>query len=196
MTNTFQSRKLPALVTALALWAGSGHAATLDGVPFADNVQLAGQQLRLNGLGLRRVLFIKAYAAALYLPGRADTLPVMNSLAGPKRLQLHMLHGADPDDFIEALLPGIRRNASPAQQAALAERLAQLEHNIRAIGHAAPGDVIDFDYLPDTGTVLAVNGHAKGVAIAGVDFYAAVLAIFVGEQPVDAGLKKGLLGMP
>ena len=107
-----------------------------------------------------------------------------------------MLHGAGPDDFIDALLPGIRRNISPAQQAALAERLAELERGIRAIGHTAPGDVIDFDYLPDVGTVLSVNGRSHGLAIAGADFYGAVLGIFVGEHPVDAGLKKGLLGAP
>ena len=181
---------------AVALSAGPGRAATLEGVQFADSVRLASQELRLNGLGLRRMLFVKVYAAALYLPARSDTLGAMAAQAGPKRLQLHMLHTAGPDDFIDALLPGIRKNTSAAQQAALAERLLQLERTIRAIGHTAVGDVIDFDYAPQGGTQLSVNGKAQGAAIAGADFYAAVLAIFVGEQPVDGGLKKGLLGGP
>ncbi len=56
--------------------------------------------------------------------------------------------------------------------------------------------MIDLDYLPETGTTVAVNGVAKGSPIAGADFYAAVLAIFVGARPVDGSLKKGLLGQP
>jgi len=34
----------------------------------------------------------------------------------------------------------------------------------------------------------------KGSAIAGADFFGAVLGIFVGGHPIDARLKKGLLG--
>ena len=50
------------------------------------------------------------------------------------------------------------------------------------------------DYVPDLGTTLAVNGASKGAAIAGADFFTAVLGIFVGDNPVDARLKQGLLG--
>ena len=200
MTKLLQTRPLaiqraaPALL--LAVLAASAQAATFEGLRFEDSARLAGQDLRLNGLGLRRMLFVKVYAAALYLPAKAGTLAAVAAQAGPKRLQLRMLHAAGPDDFIDALLPGIRNNTSPAQQAALAERLAQLERTIRAIGHTAVGDVIDFDYAVQGSTQLSVNGQAKGAVIAGADFYSAVLGIFVGEQPVDAGLKKGLLGGP
>ena len=54
--------------------------------------------------------------------------------------------------------------------------------------------VIDFDYTPDSGTVIAVNGTPRGKPIPGEDFYQAVLRIFLGERPVDASVKRGLLG--
>ncbi|APW42484.1 hypothetical protein RS694_08010 [Rhodoferax saidenbachensis] len=196
MTRWFLPTRILIILLIWTLSISAIHASTLTGSPFESRVYLANQELRLNGMGMRKLLFIDVYAAGLYLAGKTDTPGGVAALGGPKRLQLRMLHSASPDDFIEALLPGIRRNTSPVQQAALVERLAQLERNIRVIGRTAAGDVIDFDYLPEVGTVLSVNGQVRGAAIVGVDFYAAVLSIFVGERPVDAGLKKGLLGLP
>ena len=54
--------------------------------------------------------------------------------------------------------------------------------------------MIHFEFLPDTGTQVTVNGKVRGSAIAGEDFFASVLRIWLGEKPVGAGLKKGLLG--
>jgi hypothetical protein len=42
--------------------------------------------------------------------------------------------------------------------------------------------------------MLAINEVPCGPAIAGADFYQALLGIFVGEHPVDTRLKKALLG--
>lgn len=44
------------------------------------------------------------------------------------------------------------------------------------------------------GTRMVVDGQARGTAIPGEDFYAAVLRIRLGDKLVDAGPKKGLLG--
>lgn len=169
-------------------------AATLEGQEFEDGIRLASQELRLNGLGVRKIFFIKAYVAGLYLDEKVTTLPAMVALAGPKRLQLRMLRGAGPDDFNSALVAGIRKNASETELLRLADRVGQLEHTIKRIGLTVKGDVIDLDYLPGLGTRLALNGANQGQAIAGADFYAVILGIFIGDKPVDAMLKKGLLG--
>jgi hypothetical protein len=39
-----------------------------------------------------------------------------------------------------------------------------------------------------------VDGAARGEPIPGEDFYAALLKIWLGEKPVDADLKKAMLG--
>lgn len=169
-------------------------AATLEGQDFEDGIQLARHELRLNGLGVRKLFFIKAYVAGLYVDEKAATLPALVALPGPKRLQLRMLRVAGPDDFNSALVAGIRKNAGEAELLRLAERLGQLELTIKRIGLTVKGDVIDLDYLPGLGTQLAVNGVKQGQAIFGADFYAAILGIFVGDKPVDGMLKKGLLG--
>jgi hypothetical protein len=182
---------LTCLTLLASSWAG---AATLEGQSFEDGLRLANRELRLNGLGVRAVFIIKGYVAGLYLKEKGSTLQQVAAMAGPKRLQLRMLRSAGPDDFNSALVAGIRKNASEAELARLNERIGQLERTIQAIGTTVAGDVINFDYVPELGTTLAVNGAAKGSVIAGADFYNAVLGIFVGDNPVDVRLKKGLLG--
>ena len=107
---------------------------TLEGQRFDDNARLAGQEIVLTGLGLRSILFVKAYVAGLYLPEKNVTLGTILNLQGPKRLQLHMLRKAGPDDSIEALVEGIEENSSEAELAQLNARPRQLEQNIIAIG--------------------------------------------------------------
>jgi hypothetical protein len=65
---------------------------------------------------------------------------------------------------------------------------------LKSIGEGKKGDLINFDYTPEGGTRISVNGQAKGNAIPGEDFYSAVLRIWLGDKPADAGLKKALLG--
>lgn len=172
------------------------RAATLEGQPFEDLIQLDSSELILNGLGVRAILFFKAYVAGLYLSQKSTTQGDALAAPGPKRLRLRMLRKAGSEDFVDALVPGIRKNVDLAELGRLADRIAQMERTIRVIGNTAVGDVIDFDYLPDRGTTITVNGARKGAAIAGVDFYNAVLGIFVGTYPVDERLRRNLLGSP
>jgi len=179
----------------LALLCHTGaRAAALEGQQFADTIAVADGELKLNGLGLRGVMMFKGYVAGLYLSRKASTHVEVAALPGPKRLELRMLRSAGADDFIDALVGGIRKNASPSELQQLEERVEQLKTSIKSIGKAAKGDVIQFDYAPEGGTTLTVNGNIKGPAIKGKDFFDAVLQIFVGERPVDAKLKRGLLG--
>ena len=183
-----------ALLGFCLLASSSAAAATLEGQEFDDTIRLSNRDLRLNGLGVRRILFIKAYVAALYVGERVGSSLEVALMPGPKRLQLRMLQNAGPDDFTSALVAGIRKNTSDAEQVRLGDRIAQLQHTIERIGRTAKGDNITLDYLPEFGTRLAVNGVSQGQAIAGADFFDALLGIFAGDKPVDSRLKKGLLG--
>ena len=188
--------RLPTLLLlCLALWIPAGaRAASLEGQRFEEAVRLANTELLLNGLGLRGVMFIKGYVAGLYLPARGTAYREIAAVPGPKRLQLRMLRAAGPEAFIDALVGGMRKNSSEAELLQLDERIGQLSRAIQSSGAAKAGDVVNFDYLPEQGTVLTMNGKSLGQAIAGADFYNAVLRIFIGEHPVDKKLKQGLLG--
>lgn len=190
--NLFKLTTTCALIAMLA--APGAGAATVEGERFDDKASLNSSELQLNGVGLRAVFIIKGYAAGLYLGAKVSTWQQVSALAGPKRVQLRMLRSAGPDDFNKALVAGIRKNASEAELAALSDRIAQLERTISTLGSTVKGDVINLDYVPQRGMTLSVNGQQKGGEIAGADFFNAVLGIFVGDHPIDARLKSGLLG--
>ncbi|HEX6703658.1 MAG TPA: chalcone isomerase family protein [Albitalea sp.] len=182
------------LMACLLLAIGSVHAARIEGQAFDDRIRLADTELHLNGLGLRAVAWIRGYAAGLYLPGKASTPAQVLAASGPKRIQLKMMLDVEAPEFIKAFDVGVRRNSSPAEQAALAERMAQFDRTIASIGAVHKGDVIDLDFLPAHGLVLSINGKPRGQPIPGEDLYAGILKIFIGELPVDKKLKAGLLG--
>lgn len=186
------------LLISLALWAAAAlpqaNAASLEGLRFEDVVKVANRELQLNGLGVRAVFVFKAYVAGLYLGNKTSVAQEALRQPGPKRIQMRMLMEIGAPDIKKALVDGMQKNVSEAQWAAMQDRVAQFSRTIESIGVAKPGDTINLDYVPERGLMLAVNDVAKGGAISGPDFYNALLEIFVGDNPVDTRLKKGMLG--
>jgi hypothetical protein len=143
---------------------------------------------------VRAVLWLKGYAAGLYLARKAGTPAQVLAVKGAKRMQLKMLLEVEPKEFTKAFTVGITRNSSQAELAVLKDRMQQFNRNIEIIGIVKVGDVVNLDFLPGQGMVMSLNGVQRGQTIPGEDLYAGMLRIFIGEQPVDKQLKAGLLG--
>lgn len=181
-------------LAAAASGARAAAAVKLEGFTFPGSLRLAETELQLNGTGLRAVAWLKGYAAALYLARKAASTAQVLATPGAKRLQMRMLIEVETEEFVKAVHKGFERNTPPGEQPALAERLVRFDKQLRAVAKVRKGDAIDLDWLPDRGLLIAVNGAARGEPIAGEDFYAALLRVFLGDKPVDAKLKAGLLG--
>ncbi|MDO9075540.1 MAG: chalcone isomerase family protein [Rubrivivax sp.] len=174
-------------------WA-QDDAVVVEGKAFARRVQVAGSELLLNGTGVRAVAWFKGYAAALYLRNPASTAAQAVSQPGPKRLQLVMLHKVPAEEFVKAFRKGLQRNTPEAELPPLRGRMAQFEAQVAATSTVQKGDVVDLDFEPGRGTAFRLNGTLRGEAIAGEEFYAALLRSFVGDRPYDRELRAGLLG--
>jgi len=168
--------------------------ADVAGVRLDDGARIGSQSLVLNGAGLRVKVFFKVYAAGLYLSEKAGSTAAVLALAGPKRVSMTMMRDLTAQDLIDALGEGLRNNNPAAEFEKLKSRVERLNAIMSAIGAAKSGNVITLDYLPESGTQVSLNGEPKGEAIAGDDFYRALLRIWLGENPVDSSLKKALLG--
>ncbi len=72
--------------------------------------------------------------------------------------------------------------------------IEQLKANLLSFQRGKKGDVITFDWLPGAGTLVLVNGEAKGKAIPRDALYLVFLRVWVGDKPTNAGLKQALLG--
>ncbi len=186
-------RVLTAAITALLLAAAPAFAAEIAGVKFDDSATVGGRSLVLNGVGLRSILFFKAYVAGLYVPEKSTAPATLLAQKGPRRISLKMLMELSAERMTKAFVEGIEKNHSEAQLAAMKPQIDQLTATMAAIGTAKKGDTVDLD-LVDGATRISLNGQPKGQQIAGEDFYTAVMRIYVGEHPADRDLKEGLLG--
>lgn len=164
--------------------------ALIEGVRFAPTVATGERTLALQGHALLRYkVLLKAYVAALYLEPGTNPRRVLADV--PKRLEIEYFWGIAAADFATATEQGIGANVGAAE-------LERLRPDIEAFNRfyrdVQPGDRYALTYLPGRGTELALNGTPLGT-VPGADFAAAIFSIWLGERPLDSGLKTALLGM-
>jgi hypothetical protein len=184
-------------VAGVLLWSSTAGAADVGGTKLPDSVRLTpdGPELVLNGAGERRILLFRIYAIGLYLPVHGKTMNEILALKGPKRMLLVMLRKEITARQVhEHVSDRIADGSQPAEMAVMKTRLADLDNIIDSEGTIQRGGTISLDYMPDKGTVIRVNGIAKGNPIPGVDFYNALLRIWLGERARSASLRDALLG--
>jgi hypothetical protein len=166
----------------------------VEGQKFEPTAQVGGQTLNLNGVGLRKRAIFKVYVAGLYVPQKSTNPATLISDKGARRVSLRMLRDVDAGSFIDSFNEGLKNNLSETQLTALKTQMDSLTTTLKSIGEAKKGDAINFDYTPDGGTRISVNGQPRGDPIPSADFFSAVLRIWLGEKPADEALKKGMLG--
>ncbi len=187
-------RLIAATTLAFAAMGASAQPAELEGVKLEPTAQVGGAALALNGVGIRTRAIFKVYVAGLYVPAKANSSAALLGQKGPRRVAITMLRNVDADTFAGGLIEGLQKNHTEAQLAGFKAQIDALSANLKAVGEAKKGDVIHLDFTPDGGTRVVVNGKPQGAAIAGEDFYTAVLRIWLGDKPADADLKKGMVG--
>jgi len=177
------------MVFAATMWCASvAHAARIEGVEFAPQLEWRGEQLRLNGTGLLRYkILIKGYVAALYLGERVSPDRVLDDV--PRRLEIEYFWSIPADAFARATIEGIRRNVTPEALERLRGSIEQLNMLYEDV---EPGDRYAITYVPGIGTELAYNGEPLGI-VPGAEFSAALFAIWLGDEALDAPLREQLL---
>jgi len=181
-------RRTTALVAATLVLAGGSQAAEIEGVEFAERVRAGDTELVLHGTGLLRYRVVfKGYVAGLYLGEESTTDAVLSS--APRRLEISYFWAIDAEDFAEATIEGISRNVDDATFESLRDRIDQINALYEDV---EPGDRYALTYVPGRGTELSKNDLPIG-RIRGSDFAAALFAIWLGEEPLDRGLRDTLL---
>jgi hypothetical protein len=170
------------------------YGAEIAGVRLEDQDRVANTELSLNGAGLRKRAFFQVYAIGLYLPEKKSAAAEAVAASGAKRVAIHMLRDVGAGQFTDALMDGMKDNHSEADMKALDPRARQLAAIMAEMNEAKKGMRITLDWVPAAGTQVTVDGKAAGAAIPGEDFYRALLRIWLGDNPVQADLKKALLG--
>jgi len=179
-----------ALALSLTLAAVAAEARTVAGVNLPDSVSVNNQNLVLNGAGIRKKLFIKVYVGALYLTAKQSDAAGVITADSPRRMLLHFLFGVSKDQISEAWEEGLRDNTPNAS----AEVKANFTKLVSWMEPIDKGKQLVFTYVPGSGTIVEVNGVAKGT-LPGKATADAILATWIGPKPGPGNdFKKDVLG--
>lgn len=180
---------------ALALWmalvSANVSAETVNGVELRETLSADGEELVLNGAGVRSKFFVKLYVAALYLPESASDASSILAADAPQAIALHVTSGRiNSDNMTEATLDGFKKSTGG--------NMAPIQDEVDALlkvfaDEISEGDVFDLVYLPGEGVQVIKNGEV-GNTIGDREFKEALFGIWLAGDPAQGSLKKDMLG--
>lgn len=168
-----------------------GMSRTVEGVMIPESIQVEQQTLNLNGAGVRSKYFVDVYVAALYLPAPSQDASAIAAADAPQSIHLHIISSLiTRERLIESIEEGIQRSAGkdfPRYKPMLDELWNALTFEVKK------GDVFEFTYVPGQGTRYYRNGELLQTRPE-FDFKQVLFGIWLSNNPVQASLKKELLG--
>lgn len=172
---------------------GQAQSVGAGGIVFNQTLWVGGQPLQLNGIGIRTRLFRKVYVGGLYVPKKSKSAAALLEQKGPRRIEIRFKE--NPGFFVSEMIDGLRDNLSAEQLAGFEQQMHLLRANFD--GYEEDGrsyDRISFEFTPELGTRIRVNDLRRGSDIPDEKFFEALLRVWIGDKPVDADLKRGMLG--
>ena len=194
MTHILKRLAAAACMTLTLGIAFAGQPLKIESITYEPQANVNGEQLLLNGAGLRTKIFFKVYTAGA-LPEGAR--PQEHRGHGPEqrcpRSSRPAARRVSCASFIDSLNDGIKANLQPAKEKAISAGLEALRSLMRSIGDVKRATSSTSTIRPDKGTTVHLNDKPVGEPIGGGRaLYNAVLAIWLGDNAIDDGLKKKL----
>ncbi len=188
------STLIPKLILSTLLFAltFSANALEIKGVKVDETAQVGGNALVLNGAGVRTKMLFKVYVAGLYLTQKQSSADSVLSDTGNKRVSMHFLRNLSAEKLLHAMDEGFEANNGAADMAAVEPQMKAFRAMMTSAKAVKEGDVILLDYAGQN-TTVNLNGKALGT-VEGAAFNQALLRVWLGKEPVDASLKKAMLG--
>ena len=184
-------KRLLMIILAVFLMSPMASAKQVGDVNLPDSLMAGIDELLLNGAGFRKKLFIKVYAAGLYLiEKQTDPQKIMDADT-PMAIRMHFVYSEVSskklvDAWNEGFVNGTGGNIEPIK--------TEIDtFNACFSQKASKDDIYDIIYIPGQGVSVYIKGELKGT-IKGLDFKKAVFSIWLGEKPADSKLKGQLLG--
>ncbi|MBP2832095.1 chalcone isomerase family protein [Aquimarina sp. U1-2] len=159
-------------------------------LPYEEN--FAGTDLKLNGAGMREMLWIDLYAGGLYLSEKSRDPKVILDADETMAIKLNIVSSfVTQKKMIKAVRDGFNKatfgNTQPLQE--------RINKFIRFFSDPiVKNDIFDIVYVKGKGVEAYKNGKKLGT-IEGRDFKYALFKIWLGEEPASEGIKNGMLGL-
>jgi hypothetical protein len=182
-------KKLALALAALAL-ALPAQAKKVADVDFPDSIDVGGQTLKLNGVGIRKKMMFKVYVGGLYLAAPTSDAAAVVAADAPKRVRMVFMRDVDKKKILETYKEGFENNSGGPGLAGLVAKLDQLAP---ALADMKEGSEMTVTYVPGQGTTVTAAGGGS-VTIEGKEFGDALFRNWFGAKPADGDLKDAMLG--
>ena len=152
----------------------------------------AGDELVLNGAGVRKKLMFKLYVGALYLAEQNSDAEAIIAAKDPMMIELHIISSKiNSENMTSATLEGFE-NATGGATEAISEEIQQF---LRAF--SAPikkGDKFTICYNPEMGVNIGKNDEKIDSIADTPGFKKALFGIWLSDKPAQQTLKAAMLG--
>ncbi|MEI7998346.1 MAG: chalcone isomerase family protein [Candidatus Omnitrophota bacterium] len=186
--NSLRKQAAFLLILLTVFICSSVHAAEISGVNFNEFYQDQGINMRLQGTGLKTMLFFKAFVAGYYTNMVKESDPLGDF---PKRIEVEYFVNISGRQLNNYTIERMKVNISKVQ-------FDHIKEQVKIMGEyfvdLRVGDRFSLTYIPGVGTKFAHNGHLIGV-IRDRDFARALFSVWIGEKPFDNQLKRQIIGL-
>jgi len=163
----------------------------IGGVQMPDTLKLDGENLVLNGAGLRTKFFFTIYAGGLYLLKESKDAGAIIAAEAPMLVRMHFIYdGVSGKKLQDGWKEGFKLT-EPEPDAKLQAAMAAFVELFSKEAHE--NDIYDIAWTSDGNVEVRFNDVLQGT-IKGLAFKKALFAIWLGNEPVDEDLKEGMLG--
>lgn len=183
-------KKILVVIFAVLMVSSIAAAKQVGKVTLPDSLTAGKDTLLLNGAGFRKKLFIKVYAAGLYLKEKSSDPEKIIDADAPMAIRMvFVYHEVSGKKLVNAWNEGFKNGSG--------DNIARIKSEIDTFNSffsesAVENDVYDIIYIPEQGVSVYIKGQLKGT-IKGLDFKKAVFSIWLGEKPADTSLKNKLI---
>ncbi len=189
------TRKLLISVLLILLAVPFVSAREYNGVDMPETLKVGPYTVVLNGVGIRKVLFIKPYVGGLYLTHAETDGNKIMAADEPMAIRLELIDDVGYGMFLRALYNGMRNSTRATGDSfePLKERYSKLKSFFPKEEGFKEGDIYEFKYLPGSGMQVIKNGKLLGT-IPGLDFKKAFFGIWLNDEyPADSNLRTAML---
>jgi hypothetical protein len=164
---------------------------TVHDVRYKGNIRVHGWKMALNGAGVHTTwVFFNKFTAGLYLSNPTNVAAAAISGQGAKAVSISMLTDMSRKDFTNLLHDAFNDNAPNKKQGALKQKWKTFASFFTDL---KTHDKVLIAVIPNVGTMVLINGQPHGT-VKGPVFARAIIGSWLGDQPLDGGLKTKLLG--
>ena len=163
------------------------------GVKIEDTITIYNNALQLNGAAVFTASKAKQYVVQLYSKQKVGSLDELMTSPGPKRLIFTALKETDIGPIVKLFNRNLE-DGNRSDMAKLIPGMVSIGNLFKNKKSLLPGEVMTLDWIPIYGMTIYIGGKLQGEAHKPPELFKAAVGVWIGESPIDPGLKAALLG--